>query len=330
MTAARLVLGLVGACLLVGLIVEIGPGAVVASFTALSWRLLVLVWFPFVAILMLDTLGWQFAFRDPTVSFRSLLLIRMAGEAINTTTPTASLGGEGVKAWLLRPQVSLQEGLASVIIAKTTITIAQALLLLVGIVVAWPYLPDTSTLTRVMIWLLVLEVLAVGGFVVAQVTGGATAVGRLLGRVKLLRAGGLTRHLAQTDQALRDFYQERPGRLALSILFHFLGWALGAVEVYLVLRCLGVPISLTTALVIEAFGTGVRFASFMVPAHLGALEGGYVMTFAALGLGSPLGLTFGLVRRVRELAWTILGFLVLVGLGAPVVTPPLLPADRQG
>ncbi|HEX2438715.1 MAG TPA: flippase-like domain-containing protein [Methylomirabilota bacterium] len=330
MSAARLVLALVGAVLMVGLVVQIGPAAVAASFTALSSRLLILVWFPFAVILACDTLGWNFAFRDAAPSFRSLLLTRLAGEAINASTPTASLGGEGVKAWLLRPQVSLQEGLASVIIAKTTITIAQALLLLVGIVVAWPVLPGSSALTRVMIWLLVLEVLAVGGFIAAQITGGATLLGRLLARVKLLHADTLTRHLAQTDRALRDFYQERPRRLALSILFHFLGWALGAVEVYLVLHWLGAPISPTTALVIEAFGTGVRFASFMVPAHLGALEGGYVMTFAALGLGSPLGLTFGLVRRVRELAWTALGFFVLVALGAPVVAPPLLPADRKG
>src|SRR5262249_30325985 len=156
-----------------------------ASFTALSWWLLVIVWFPFIAILMLDTLGWQFAFRDSTVAFRSLLLIRLAGEAINATTPTASLGGEGVKTWLLRPQVSLQEGLASVIIAKTTITIAQALLLLVGIAIAWPTLPHASAVTRIMTWLLVLEVLAVGGFVVVQVTGGATALARLLARIKL-------------------------------------------------------------------------------------------------------------------------------------------------
>jgi len=323
-------LAIVGAALMVGLIAEIGPAAVVASFTVLSWRLLLLVWFPFIAILMLDTLGWQFAFRDSTVSFRSLLLIRMAGEAINATTPTASLGGEGVKAWLLRAEVSLPEGLVSVIIAKTTITIAQALLLLVGIAVAWVAVPATSTLTRVMIGLLVLEVLAVGGFIVAQTTGGATVAGRLLGRIKFLHAAGLTRHLAQTDRALRDFYHEHPGRLATSILFHFLGWALGAFEVYLVLWGLGVPVSLTTALVIEAFGTGIRFASFMVPAHLGALEGGYVVTFAALGLGSPLGLTFGLIRRVRELAWTMLGFLVLVALGAPAVTPALVPVDRQG
>jgi uncharacterized protein (TIRG00374 family) len=330
LTAARLVFALVGALLLLGLVAEVGLGAVVASFAALSWNLLIVVWFPFVAILGFDTLGWKFAFRDSRVSFQSLLLTRMAGEAINSTTPTASLGGEGVKAWLLRPRVSFQEGLASVIIAKTTITIAQVLLLLVGIAVAWIRLPGPSTLTRVMTWLLVLEALAVGGFIAAQVTGGATAIGGLLTRVKFINAGFLTHHLAQTDRALRDFYQERPGRLAMSILFHFLGWALGAVEVFLVLKFLGVPVSPATALVIEAFGTGVRFVSFMVPAHLGALEGGYVMTFAALGLGSPLGLTFGLVRRVRELAWTALGVLVLVGLGAPVATPALLRADHEG
>jgi hypothetical protein len=49
----------------------------------------------------------------------------------------------------------------------------------------------------------------------------------------------------------------------------------------------------------------------------------------ALGLGSPLGLTFSLVRRVREVAWTALGFLALTILGAPSV-PALATAEPKG
>ena len=33
---------------------------------------------------------------------------------------------------------------------------------------------------------------------------------------------------------------------------------------------------------------------------LGALEGGYAATFAALGLGGTMGVSFSLVRRIRE------------------------------
>lgn len=316
-----------GAGLFVALVIQIGPGAVVSSFAELSWRLLVLLWCPFVLITTFDTLGWKFAFRrDGVPPFRALLLARLAGESINATTPTASMGGEAVKAWLLRPQVSLAQSLPSVIVAKTTITIAQALFLLVGIAVVGPTLPSDSPLLRVMEWLLALEVVGVGGFVLVQVAGGLGGCGRILQRLSLFGTEEHSQALARMDHVLARFYRDEPTRLGLSILSHFLGWAFSALETWAILYALGAPVSPTTAVVIEAFGTGVRFASFMVPAHLGALEGGHVATFVALGLSAPLGLTFSLVRRVRELAWTGLGFVVLAALGSPALAvAPLEP-----
>ena len=322
MRTVRFLLLAAGAALFVALVVGIGPGAITASFSELSWRLLVILIFPFSLITLFDTLGWRFAFRRDGVPFRALLSTRMAGEAFNATTPTASVGGEAVKAWLLRPYVALDESLPSVIVAKTTITIAQALFLLLGLLVAWPLLPAESPLLRGMQWLLVLEIVAVGGFVLVQMVGVLGGGGRILERLGVLGSGGGAHALGRVDQGLSRFYREEPRRLLLSTACHFLGWALSAAEAYVILYLLGLPVSITTAVIIEAFGAGIRFVSFMVPAHLGALEGGQVATFAALGLGAPAGLTFSLVRRVREAAWTGAGLLVLAA-----VRPALPPRD---
>ena len=64
-----------GAALFAGLIVEIGPASIVASFTELSWRLLVIVVFPAVVIVACDTLGWRFAFVHNPVSILTLARI---------------------------------------------------------------------------------------------------------------------------------------------------------------------------------------------------------------------------------------------------------------
>src|SRR5262245_58619474 len=90
-----------------------------------------------VLVVYLDALGWRYAFRRDRVRVWTLLWTRLAGEAFNLTTPTAALGGEAVKAWLLRDRVPLPEAVSSVIVAKTTITIGQGLLLLLGVVLAW-------------------------------------------------------------------------------------------------------------------------------------------------------------------------------------------------
>ena len=72
------------------------------------------------------------------------------------------------------------------------------------------------------------------------------------------------------------------------------------------------PLDVATALVIEALGTGVRSAGFLVPGALGAQEGGLVAIFTGVGLGAGTALAFGLVRRVREAVWALSGYLLLV------------------
>ena len=311
MNAVRLILLTVGVLFLGYLVVHVGPDAILTSFQALSWRLLLIIGFPFALITVLDTLGWHFAFRRNLASFPTLLTVRLAGEAFNATTPTASMGGEPVKAYLLRPRVPLGEGLASVIVAKTTVTLSQGLFLLVGIAVAFTTLPPAGPLLKGMTWLAGVEAVALGAFVFLQQRG------LFQGGLRLLRGLGLSvgdrgeeglRHL---DLALSAFYREHPGRLALSFLFHFVGWVMGSLEVFLILHFMGFPVSLSTALVIEAFAAAIKSAAFLIPAGLGALEGGNMAVFAAFGLGAGVGLSMTLVRRVRELAWVAVGLVAL-------------------
>jgi uncharacterized protein (TIRG00374 family) len=306
---ARVLMLALGATLLAILVSQNDPAALLTAIRQLSWRILIIVAFPFTLVNTLDTLGWRFAFRRDRVPFSTLFSARLAGEAFNLTTPTASVGGEAVKAWLVRRHVSIAEGFTSVIVAKTTITVAQGLLLVVGLPCAWLLLPAGSPLLRMMAWLLAIEVVAVTGFVVVQLSGAFAGGGRALGRFPMIArlAGGLGR----VDDSLTQFYRREPVRLALSILFHFLVWLASALETWLILSLLGIDVSLLTATLIEAFSTAVRFATFMVPASLGALEGGHVALFGALGLGATAGMSFSLVRRVREAAWIGIGFIAL-------------------
>ncbi len=321
MRTARALLVMLGAALFIAVLIRVGPGAVASLFAELSWYLPLIMVFPYGLMTALDTLGWRFAFQRDAVPFRSLLAARLAGEAFNMTTPTASVGGEGVKAWFIRPYVPLTESLPSVVIAKTTITVGQVLYLMVGLTVAVEVLPRTSTLLQVMQWLLGLEILGVCGFVAVQAFGVLGAGGQALQRFGLLGSTGGAEVMEEVDSALARFYRKEPARLALSIACHFLGWALGALEAYLILWALGMPVSLGTAMVIDAFGSGIGFAAFLVPARLGAAEAGQVAVFMALGLGAPTGLTFALVQRLREAAWIGIGFLALMTLRAAAPPP---------
>jgi glycosyltransferase 2 family protein len=303
----RVALSVAGVILLGVLVAENDPATILASIRGLSWRLPLLLVFPATLVAFLDAVGWRYAFARDRVGLGSLFWTRAAGEAFNMITPTAAMGGEAIKVWMLRGRAPVDESLASVIVAKTTITVGQGLLLLLGVVVAWHLPNPDSRLLVAMQWLLVLEILALAAFVALQTRGILGWGGRMLERVGLLARRGAV--LGRADNALGRFYRDHRGRFVVSVGCHFAAWLLGAVETYLILLFLGTPVSPLTAVVIEAFGTGIRFATFFIPAGLGTYEGGNAAIFVALGLSSTLGVAFSLVRRIREATWVALGLL---------------------
>ncbi len=312
MRALKLVLLVLGIAAIVYAIHRIGWAPILEALARLTWWQLALLCLPYAVITAVDTLGWRYAFpRDPA-PFLRLVGARLAGEALNLVTALGSMGGEAVKAWLIRRDVTYEASVPSVVIAKTTLTIAQALFLLIGVALAWSLLATDSRVISAMVWLLVVEIAAVAGFVGVQVVGIVGRAGRLLQWFGVVQRQDYAQRL---DAALRDYYRRDWRRLALSTGCHLAGWLLGAVEAYLILFFLAIPADLVTATVIEALGAGVRFAAFLVPASLGAFESANAAAFEAMGLGAGAGLAFSFVRRARQVVWIGIGLVVLVTMG---------------
>ena len=199
------------------------------------------------------------------------------------------------------------------IVAKTTITLGQGLFFLLGVLVAWETGLAGSTLLYGMLWFLVIEAIALGLFVLVQMRGMLGWTGRLLERLGI-RPAKVQAMFGRVDDSLGQFYRTAPGRLGLSIGFHAIAWALGAVETWLILKFLGSEVSLATATVIEASGTGIKVATFLVPASLGVLEGGFVATAATFGLSATTAISFSLVRRLREATWVAIGLVAFAAM----------------
>jgi glycosyltransferase 2 family protein len=309
------------------LIYTVGPATILDAISRLSWRLAIILCFPYALTATLDTLAWRFAFFRRIPPFGKLWSARVAGEAVNATTPTASVGGEPVKAYLLRYWVPPVEGLASVIVDKTAIVLGQGVFLTLGLVLTQTLVPASGTLVIAMTALLVVELVGVGGFLVVQILGAAGRGGRLLARLGVGPSRSSQERLEGLDQTLAAFYRGHRGRLLAAVLVHFAAWTVGSLEIYLVLSFLGLPVPLLTALVLESFGAAVKFASFMIPNSLGALEGGNVAIFAAFGLGGGVGLSYTLVRRMREATWAAAGMIVLAALSGKPAPMEFLEED---
>jgi len=128
---ARVGLGLL---LLGGLAWEVGDPEMWRTLAGLGWRLpLVLV--PYGLFCLVDVKAWQWVF-PPGVTAPSvghLYAIRLAGESVNELTPSATVGGEPLKAFLVRDAgVPSAVAAASVVVNRTALTVGQVGLLVTG------------------------------------------------------------------------------------------------------------------------------------------------------------------------------------------------------
>ena len=284
---------------------EIGIATLVTELRKLSWRL-PLILLPQVVTNLFKTEAWRLAFPRRRPRFGLLFPVRLAGEAVNETTPTATMGGDALKAYLLvraGAGVPIEEGFVSVVVAKTTLVASLAAFIGSAFAFAWAF-GDVSSSMLVLLAVLSLYMAAsTAGFAWAQRRGMFRMGGRALAWI------GLGERVAvgadRLDAGLRWFYRERRGQAAAVFGLSFVGWATGALETWLMLDLLDSPVSLLTALMIEAGATGVRAVGFLIPGSIGVLEGGIVGIFALLGLGSGTGLAFSVARRFREAVWIL-------------------------
>lgn len=302
------------AALFVWIIFKSGPGLILAQIVSLNWKIAAVI-AAYLIVYYFDTMGWWWAFRREVKlpALWRFFLARQAGEAINYTTPTAYIGGEPVKAFVLRKRdgVDMVDGLASVVIAKTSLFLSKVVFLLAGILVALKIFRFSGIVATGILWTFagVLGLLVLFLFLQKK---GLFMLGLKMARKFRLNEAfeGKKTSLEEIDRVISEFYAKHRRRFFLSFLFHLAGWFAGLIEVYLILYFLGVQVDWARALVIEVFFKAANSAFFFVPAALGVQEGAGYAVLAALGIGGEIGVALSIVKRIREIAWAGFGLAI--------------------
>jgi putative membrane protein len=107
---------------------------------------------------------------------------------------------------------------------------------------------------------------------------------------------------------LNAFYAYRLG-LVRSFFWHLLGWFVGALEVWIVLRFMGHAVNFEHAVIVESLMHAVRGAAFAVPGALGAQEGGLIVLCAIFGVSPEAAVALSLVKRIPDLVIGVPGLI---------------------
>ncbi|MBI5624893.1 MAG: flippase-like domain-containing protein [Elusimicrobia bacterium] len=317
-TLERVIL-VVGAAMMVGLLIKLDPAAVWANIMQVGWGLAILVPIHIVDHII-NAQAWKLSFNPSEgarVPFWRLVWVRVAGDGVNYLTPSATIAGEVVRPAMLGTEVPSEARVASVVVAKFTQSLGQALFILTGIVFiaaaripvadefkGWFY-AAVACLTAVFTALVLYAVLARKSKEEAAEPSH-----------DLLPADGARAEerkgwsLKSFKRQMGTYFRRHPGRFAGSILLFALGYVWGTVEAFLICHFLGLPVTVTMAYAIEVLSSAVDGAFFMVPAKIGTQEAGKTAIFVGLGYPAATGFAFGLARHLRELIWAAFGFVL--------------------
>ena len=258
---------------------------------------------------LFDTLTWQITLLSAPLTGQWLyrfFQMRLTGEAFNNTLPAASMGGEPIKAILLKNLYGFKyhESIASLILARTINTVSLILFLIVGFILMLnSAVLDEKYNSIAGLGLLVLSVLIILFYTVQRFKIASRASTVLSKNNMFHWLGSVLHHIKEVDEILVEFYTAHHRRAGFAFVLAFVNWVLGVGEIFITMHFLGHPVSLTDAWIIEAVTQLVRAATFFIPASIGAQEGAFLVIGSAV-TGSPtVGFAMAIVRRAREIIW---------------------------
>jgi len=232
--------------------------------------------------------AWTRATEGPVpLRFRDALPARLAGEALNTLLPMGVVVGEPAKAEYVSDRLPFSIAFGGLLLELTFYTASLALVFAAGAAAVVP--PAFLFLSALLI---------------------------APGVMGLRKA----RRLFEPVLVFARCHPARVWHIAgLEIAYH----ALAILEAYVTLTLLGVGGAWTAALVLETVNRGVTLVFKMVPMRIGIDEAASAMAAHALSLGTGIGLTIALVRKVRVLVLSATGLILLLARSARTARLPL-------
>jgi uncharacterized protein (TIRG00374 family) len=297
----RIVSLLLGAALLAWLVLSSGVGSIVADLARIGPGVLIILALEFVGHAF-NTLGWWFTLprNQRAGTYGWLFWIRTAGQAINESTPAASLGGEPAKIVLLRSRLSTGAAAASLLATKVSFCSAKLIFIMAGMALVWSRLALSRNLSLALLAAFIVMATGIALFAVVQMCGIGSRTVKALHRVGLpVRwIARIESSLHDVDLHLRDFYRARTGDFLRAMGAHAFAFACGVLQILLLVTWLGLPFDPAAAFGIEAFAALVALVTFVVPGSLGVQEGGKVLIFTALGLPRSAAMAVGITFRL--------------------------------
>lgn len=283
------------------------------------------IWFPAVILLwlfiyLLNALSWYIIIRDgkhAPVPFWKVYKLTVSGFALNYATPVGLMGGEPYRIMELTPYVGGSKATSSVILYVMMHIFSHFCFWMFSVLLYLVLEPLNLGMGIVLAIVGVCCLLAIYFFMKGYQNGMAVRTIRLLCHVPFAKKWA-NRFLVERKDALErvdaqiaELHRQRKTTFYASLGLEFLARIVGCVEVLFILNILTSNVSFLSCVLIMAFTSLFANLFFFSPMQLGAREGGFALATGGLAIPSAFGIYTGLITRVRELIWIVIGVLLM-------------------
>ncbi|MBU6342941.1 MAG: flippase-like domain-containing protein [Bacteroidetes bacterium] len=283
-----------------------------ASMEQVGWNFLWILVTTTLAYL-LGAIGWKCCMGDAgkNLSLLDLFLIRHIGETVSVINPTSVVGGEALKVFLLKDKgIERKTVIHSVLLSRIIMVLTQILLFFGVAVYMLAREVRFNWEIRPVQWLLPVGLMLVFLGLLRQnwirQAFWATRPGKWLD----VRTGEMRVKIKEMWKDLLDFSRNNSKNLALSCFYFTFHWVFGAAEFFVILHFLHLPISMVQAVFIDMGVVFFKAAGAMIPGQIGVEEYGNKVMLAAVGVaGTEIWITVSVLRRSRQLCWTVFGLI---------------------
>ncbi|MCP3684873.1 MAG: flippase-like domain-containing protein [bacterium] len=307
---------LLGIILFVAAIGYAGLENILGTFKSFSPLFLLLFLFVSSSVHLISVYKWRLILisQGYKIPFRNLLFYKIMGYTISYLTPMARIGGEPLRAYMLKKHhgIRMTKGLPSILLDKsieTTVHILIGGLILISII----FISDWSNefklfFAGILIFLILLFSLFY--YRLLKKRGVFSTLFSIISKLTNFRLfKRLLIKLSKIDAALSEFMCTGRKCLYQVILLTCVQWVLFFVEIKFALFAIGYDASL---LQVFAVVVSVTLAGMLpVPAALGVLEASQFSVFKLLGQNPHLGVVLSLVVRFRDSIWILSGLVLL-------------------
>lgn len=257
------------------------------------------------------------AIPESNLPFLTVLRLTITGYAINYITPFVALGGEPYRIMELKRFVGIHKATSSVLLYGMMHVFSHIVFWVLSIILILVVLPLDRTMMIGMAIGFIVGILIIMWFLSIYKKGFTVNTFLLLQKIPFVKKFA-TKFLAEKSESLHEIddqirilYAERKSRFLTAMIYEILARVVTCAEIYFTAVAIDLNMSISEALIISSASSLFANLIFFFPMQLGVREGGLALALRSVGLPAEAGLFIGIIMRIREIVWIMIGFILM-------------------